>query len=650
MYIIPKNSTLLGDELLCASGQQAASANDAYNNFLDAFNKVLEQAGVQIPSVNDGTQSQEGAFQASSALASQATIAAAAAAAGKQAEQTIRDVGDVQFTQQELGLLRRDLVKAGVPEDALAEYDKLRQQPDGATLSQVAASLKTNSTPPVLSDSDRAHLDSALKKIDSSGETAKAVYSRLEQGKFTDAWNTVSQAMQKNASERHTFDTNEISAFCKAFKLSSDTTASIMSSFGQNASLSLDAADFSRLMTPGQQELMNSAKAQQKINTALSATLQPRINVARMRMDDERNAGAKSNVKADQSLVHIEKTVTKKVRESLSEILDGEESGQAAVVGEKNNLKGEKGEHFKSDTVKNEQGKPEVVKGDSGKPEVVKGESGKLEVVKGESGKSEGSKNEQGKSDFTIDSLKSEIGRTARSDQESFSGRGGRDSSDSSRDSSGDEKAWDSILNKTEVRPSAQMAFGGINFNMPGSIATNATSAATNAASTAKELPQLSRQVAGQVEQAALSAMRDGSKRLDLQLSAGELGAVTVVLTSRNGEVSATIRSERAETTELMARQLETIRSNLEAQGVKVDKLEAQTQTTGNNNDQNWQGLDRHNMGQEENARREDLERLRNLVKARNSTFNSSGDVLEQAMQSSTHPAGISSRSINIVA
>lgn len=82
-----------------------------------------------------------------------------------------------------------------------------------------------------------------------------------------------------------------------------------------------------------------------------------------------------------------------------------------------------------------------------------------------------------------------------------------------------------------------------------------------------------------QVERGLLSALKDGGTRLDLQLHPQELGAITLTLTARNGEVSARIRSEKSETAEMVTRQLDTIRANLEQQGIKVDKIEVQLQS-----------------------------------------------------------------------
>jgi flagellar hook-length control protein FliK len=58
------------------------------------------------------------------------------------------------------------------------------------------------------------------------------------------------------------------------------------------------------------------------------------------------------------------------------------------------------------------------------------------------------------------------------------------------------------------------------------------------------------------VESGLLQGVRNGAQRLTLQLHPEELGAVTVILSFHQGELRAGIRAERAESAEILARQL----------------------------------------------------------------------------------------------
>jgi len=140
-----------------------------------------------------------------------------------------------------------------------------------------------------------------------------------------------------------------------------------------------------------------------------------------------------------------------------------------------------------------------------------------------------------------------------------------------------------------------------------------------------------------------LGKLADGGRRLELQLAPSELGAVTLILTSgKGGEISATIRSERSETAELLARHLDIIRVNLEEQGLKVDKLEVQNQMLNNRDD--WQGMEQHNAMREEQERREHLERLRRLGRGGN------GAIQARDVQLHEQTAEISEHGLHVVA
>ena len=150
--------------------------------------------------------------------------------------------------------------------------------------------------------------------------------------------------------------------------------------------------------------------------------------------------------------------------------------------------------------------------------------------------------------------------------------------------------------------------------------------------------------------QTMLSSLKGGGTRLDLQLNPQELGSINVSLTVRNGEVSAIIRSEKSETTDMINRQVDAIRSNLEQQGIKVDKVEVRQDTRQDQNSASWQDFTQHNARQEEDARREGLARLKNLAGVRNSTSNSAMTTLEQPVHSLGSTAIYATSNLNVVA
>ena len=127
----------------------------------------------------------------------------------------------------------------------------------------------------------------------------------------------------------------------------------------------------------------------------------------------------------------------------------------------------------------------------------------------------------------------------------------------------------------------------------------------------------LPRQVAAQVESGLFSTLKSGGSRLELQLHPQDLGSLAITLVAKNGEVSARIRADSPETVEMLTKQAEAIRQNLEDQGLTVDKIEVELkeQQDTANSEQFLQDMANHNSFQEEGARREELRRLRNLAR-----------------------------------
>jgi len=105
-----------------------------------------------------------------------------------------------------------------------------------------------------------------------------------------------------------------------------------------------------------------------------------------------------------------------------------------------------------------------------------------------------------------------------------------------------------------------------------------------------------------QVENAFIQTMNNGAKQLTLQLTPEALGKLSVMLQVNGKEVSATIRAESADAAKVIAENIDIIKSSLESQGLKVDKLDVQTGLSGSNDFNNWAGQDQHNMAREREA------------------------------------------------
>ncbi len=510
---------------------------------------------------------------------------------------------EVLFTKNELNDLERELRNKGVSAENLEEFKKLADQPDGATLHQVLSSFYHKREYEALTDTDLATLKGIANRIDPSGKLAGELLSQASGANGKDGQkflNTLLGAI--DSSSNITLTKAEMSAIAKAAGLSADTTNTIMKNFGSNDTLLFSKEGLNNILAPALHEFAQEDKNLVKLDKALDEVLGPILSEARARMQKEAEAHALSLRSVEQSKVVIEKTVLETVNQNL-ENARASQSGTNAQV---------------------EQSKVAAQAQES--KQMIKGEQGLANNAQNNNLNNANAQNKlTGKEDFNSD-VKDE-GNTKQDNH------------------------LNNMLNKAEVRTMAQTPSNNVTTPVIGIGGLVQNAALTNdVANQASNASMLSQRAASQVEKAMLSAAADGTKRLDLQLHPAELGTVTITLVSRNGEMSALIRPDKAETTELMHKQLDHIRTALEQQGLKVDKLEVQTQAQENNSQyEQWDSMQEHNARQEENSRRDILERLRNLGKVRNDGTNADGTNLEHNVQLNSYTAGTAGQPIHIV-
>jgi len=122
-----------------------------------------------------------------------------------------------------------------------------------------------------------------------------------------------------------------------------------------------------------------------------------------------------------------------------------------------------------------------------------------------------------------------------------------------------------------------------------------------------------SAQVYQQVENGAFRNLGQGVKQLVIRLDPADLGQVSIILQMRGKEVQAVLRSSNQETSLALNEQLGQLRTQLEAQGLKVGKLEVQTQLADSQSQSQWQGAENHNRYQENQEQAMSAKRWRTL-------------------------------------
>lgn len=510
-------------------------------------------------------------------------------------------MSEVLFTKSELGELREQLIKEGAPVECLSQFDILADQANGATLAQIMASLMANPNAGKFSEDDAHAITALLGQLDPSGELAGNVLGQMRAGNGKGALSLIQDALGKlDFSDSIEIDIDGALALGRGLGLNADSLRLLGGSFGGASSLRLNAAQFDRLMDPAKNQFALDAANADKLEAALEKTLKPIIAKARDRMEKEKLASERESRRVQQSRILIDKTVQERSRAMMDQTVASTED---EIAGLKSQLTGHAGD-----------------------------DTNLRDAMMAGANNAKGAVNQP---------QQQEIGRFAKD-------AGNENPSDSKK---GKSEGWQELLGKVEIKAAAnipQSPASSIVYSMlQGNSATEAI-LAQNPLMT--QDPLLPRQVANQVEQGLLTAMRDGATRMDLQLHPAELGAIGITLIARNGEVTALLKSEKTETAEIMQRQLETIRANLEAQGVKVDKIEVQLENHQDAAQNNFQDLGQHNARQEEEARRQELARLRNLAAMKNLDAGQENSALAQSVQSMGQTARYAGQALHVVA
>lgn len=667
MQILPSDYSIQSQDTGAASAASAsgnfagifqssldADDSDPVANFLDSVHSAIDAVNRgEADSVDEAMEDDETSGPLVDAPYSRHTL-----------NGVLYTLDEVTFTKKELQELRASLVKAGAPEDALGGLDALIQSPDGAMLAQVMASLQMNSAVK-LSDSDKDALTGLFNQIDPSGELAINALDLMQQGKGLQALSLIQKTFN-DAAHNGTIDISQsdMAALAKGLGLPDSVQQQLMSSFGGADGLRCTSSQFGNLMNPARAHLADKENKQAKLDEAAAQTVRQVVKKARERMEKEAQAESLQSREVQQSKAMIERTVQKQSRENLEAALEASQKENAAreQAARYSEAGGRSADARQSAVInKTDNGLSATGMGKAGEDE----QNARANARRGDAADMTGMRMRYSESsEATEDGLRRlqlakqglEDGEAARADGKTDAERIGlvqdaRHAVTASGDGQKQSAQGDlggNLHGGQDKTADLAAQFQNMRLDAARFEATRLDAAQQNSQSS------LSRQVGQQVQDGFLQAMRSNVRRLDVELHPAELGAITLTLTMRNGEVSAQIRSEKSETAELVSQQLENIRINLEQQGFKVDKLEVglqnQQKDLAESNDSQWQNMQQHNARQEEDARREELAHLQNLANLRNSRTYPEENDLAQPMHIIGETARYATRSLHVVA
>ena len=147
-----------------------------------------------------------------------------------------------------------------------------------------------------------------------------------------------------------------------------------------------------------------------------------------------------------------------------------------------------------------------------------------------------------------------------------------------------------------------------------GEVRTTHGSEAARSRANVQQRAFVARQVMEQVQSGLLKNLNNGRTQLTLQLDPPNLGRVAVILQIQDKEVRALIRPSSPEVAQMVSDNLARLKASLEQQGLRVAKIEVQTQTQEGQT-QTWQGQEEHNKARERMREAIRIARMRGLDK-----------------------------------
>lgn len=574
---------------------------NAYDSTFGFFDSGSGQSGDFYSAMNDALSSVQDGDAVSAEAALEETPHVDSPYVKHTTDGITYTMSEVLFSKAELAELRLELLKEGAPEESLKQFDILADQPNGATLAQVLASLMGTANEIRLTDDDKHAITAFLGQLDPTGDLAADVLAKMAQGNGEGALALIQKSLQDLGGTLD-IDLNTAISLGRGLGLNQDSLRQLAENFGGSSHLTLSAAQFDTFMNPAKNQFLQDAANSAKLEGALDKTLRPIISKARARMEKEKLAAEHESRRVQQSKILIDKTVQENSRAMMDETVAGKEAEHALRNSKTSNPAGnslkENLENIANNTGSAANAKSALNVAGNGEP--------------------------------------IQTGQFAQNDS-------GKQSDNGKSKSDG----WNDLFGKIEAKPaSAQPTTAS---SLIYSMVQNEMEAEPLFAQIANQGDvMLPRQLAAQVEQGLLTAMRDGATRLDLQLHPAELGQMAITLIARNGEVTALIKSEKTETAEMMQRQVDTIRVNLEQQGVRIDKIEVQMENRQDFAQNNFDDLGNHNARQEEDARRQELQRMRNLASLRGNDGENSH--LAQSMQDMGQTARYAGQALHVVA
>lgn len=519
----------------------------------------------------------------------------------------------VRLNAKETDALAEAMRDDGVSAKALAALREAGRMPGGAGVDQLilAARRALEGASPDLSREEQALLASVAQKA--AGSAGKEVGNLFSDGTPQSALAALMAGLADSPATT-TITTEEMAALAKALRLPEGVTRTLLDAFRGEPSLTLSGREWNALLAPAKAQTDMAAADMDKLLTSLEKRMTPILRDASKREEMERLAGMREDKAVAQARTLITDRATQAAPGREDEV-DPDKQTRAAP-------RRDHAERAEATAAGQAAARADNRPGDEADAPARSGRE------------------------------PAQAARTAPPDRAA-----GREAADAEASGARDENRPDRDGGRSRERTGETRATASAPSPSPALYATVSRGVDTVIPQAPQAAPTpgdagraaLSARTLEQIEQAVLTAGKNGTRRLEVALTPENLGGMTVVLTTRHGEVSALIQPERAETAALIAQQTEHIKAQLENQGFKVEKVDVQPQLSDQPG-QDWQGADQHNASRDLAARVEEMDRLRRMGRSGSASADAASSPLARDMHLQARPASVAGRGLHIIA
>lgn len=492
--------------------------------------------------------------------------------------------------REDFARLREKLEKLGVDKDVLDRVEDLFDQAAPVTWGQVFETFRESLEKKAnikLSAEQQLDLLHLFNKMGFTPQDAKILIQNLMDNTYDAVWKKVQQMLSSLTSgekiAKASINPQEISSLLQALGLNKDTAG-----FSKTKTSSSDQAALAKLQGLNEQDL-------QKLDPKIQAALKTILNGAakgEIPLDLDTLAAIKrlstDNGKIGNKLEQIaQQLINKELSpEELRNLLTMLKEAAAANDQSVKAARGEISSEIHKAMAQAEIKKQHMAQADRMETGPATSRLSQVDVLGAMKTASEGDGKGSGLTDQNA-------------------GRNNRHAGDNGNKSA---QGWDNFWNKINVKGSADapatiIRDAGIDTRSALGQASSANAAEAAARKIISNAPAPHQAVLRQVHSGLLQNLGQGRQQLTLQLNPPGLGSLTVNLKVVGKEVQAVLRAENQEARQIISESMPLLRHALEAQGLRVSRLEVQSQLQDQNQFSHlWQGTDSKKF-QEQGAR-----------------------------------------------